>query len=58
MVDFQKLEIWNPNNEVSEIFLKFFWFKIRVLVDQFLNYLNMKPYTSILGVFCSLGYHI
>ncbi len=26
--------------------------------DQFLNYLNMKPYTSILGVFYSLGYHI
>ena len=27
------------------------------LLDQFLI-LNMKPYTSLLGVFCSLRYHI
>jgi len=27
-------------------------------LDLFLNYLNMKPYTSILGVFYSLRYHI
>ena len=30
----------------------------RETLDQFFNYLNMKPYTSILGVFCSLRYHI
>jgi hypothetical protein len=29
-----------------------------VSLDQFLNSLNMKPYTSLLGVLCSLGYHI
>ena len=26
--------------------------------DQFLHSLNMKPSTSLLGVLCSLGYHI
>ena len=31
---------------------------VPLLLDQFLNYLNMKPYTSILGVFYSLRYHI
>ena len=33
-------------------------FRCVTTLDQFLNYLNMKPYTSILGVLCSLGYHI
>ena len=33
-------------------------FRCVTTLDQFLNYLNMKPYTSLLGVLCSLGYHI
>ena len=30
----------------------------RVFRPVLLNSLNMKPYTSLLGVLCSLGYHI